>query len=210
MYITILEIILVIFFAYYFYTKEKPKIKFFILGIVFSLLSLLLQLPLRMAEVELSEFLISDTLPFLLIAIGAPIISELTKYFSLKKYLKTRSQKNGIFFGIGWVGIESISFFSLWIYSKVFSFFNLMYQPSALVSSTLPLWSFTFIFIINLAITVLVVFSITKKKWQYLLYAILYSSIIYIVLHETTNKIFFQTIFFLYSLFIIFRYRLFK
>ncbi len=210
MYVVALEAILVVFFAYYFYTKEKPKIKFILLGALFSLLSILLQLPLRIAEIEIEQYFLSDTLPLLLIAFGVPIITELTKYFSLKRYLKTRSQKNGIFFGIGWVGIESISYISLVLYTTVFSYLSLTYQPQNLVESTLPLWSFIFLFIINLSITVLVVFSVTKKKFYYVIYAILYSAIVYLVLLEVQQKFLFQCAFIIYSLFIIFRYRLFK
>lgn len=210
MYLVILEVFLVIFFAYYFYTKEKPKLRFLFLGIIFSIVSLFLQLPLRIFEVELKSLMSSTTLPLLLIAFGVPIISELTKYFSLKRYLKTKSQKNGIFFGIGWVGVESISYISLILYSTVFSYISLTYQPQNLVESTLPLWSFLFFLIINISVTVLVVLAVIKRKKYFLFYAIIYSALIYLTLIKAPQPLLFQIIFVVYSFFIIFKYRSFR
>lgn len=210
MYELVVQILFVTFFAYYFYTREKPKTKFLILGFLFSLLSLLLQIPLRIFELEIEKYFLSDTVPLLLIAFGAPIISETVKYFSLKRYMKTKSHKNGIFFGIGWVIVESIPYISMVLYSTVFSYISLSYAPQSLVDSSIPLLDFIFFFIINLSITALVVFAVIKNKFYYVLYAIVYSAIIYLMLQETTQKLLFQGIFLLVSLFIILRYRLFK
>ena len=165
---------------------------------------------MRLLELEIKNLFLSDTLPILIVAFGMPIISESIKYLSLKKYLKTKSHKNGIFFGIGWVIVESIPYISMLIYTTAFSYLTLSYTPQALVESGIPLWSFVFFFIINLSITALVVFAVIKERIYYVFYAIIYSAIIYLLLQEATEKIFFQIFFIILSLFIIFKYRLFR
>ena len=204
-----LEIVLFLFFAYFFYTKEKPKKIYFILGAFFAALSIALQLPILIMEPYLEGYITQAAVSTIIVMIASLVIMEIVKYFSLKRYLKTRSYKNGIFFGIGWVGMISIPYFSFIVYDLVLSYLSIPYHPQELIETTLPLWSFIFFFVINLAITVLVIFSVINKTKIYLIYALIFSILVNTTLYETGGDIILQIVYFLFSLLIIFRYRLF-
>lgn len=203
------EILFALLITLLFVKQEKPKIYFLFLGYAFVLLSLFLQLPLKFLELELTSFFSSLALSSMFFGILAIIISELTKYFSLKRFMKTKSYKNGILFGIGWSTIESINYFSILFYSWIFSLFSLTFNATSFVDDKLPLLNFLFFFTVNLGITVLVIISIIRKKRLYLIYAITLSTVIFIGLLylNGTAKTIFSLFFFSYSLFLLFKYR---
>ena len=103
----------------------------------------------------------------------------------------------------------SIPYFSFIVYDLVLSYLSITYHPQELIETTLPLWSFIFFFVVNLAITVLVIFSVINKTKIYLIYALIFSILVNITLYETGGDIILQIVYFLFSLLIIFRYRLF-
>ncbi len=203
----LLKLIFILIIAYYFQKKTKAKIRFFILGILFFILSLILQLPFKFVEYYLKGASISIiSIAPVLFALFAIITSELTKYFSLRKYLKTKSPRNGILFGLGWVGFESISYFSYIFYFYILNIFSINFRPENLISASLPFWDFIFLFIVNSAITILIIFSVIKKKLIFLFYGIYLSLGIYLVLYYIQSSLIFEILFLLYSLFLIFRY----
>jgi hypothetical protein len=195
--------------SYLFYSREKPKLKFILYGYLFFLLALFLQFPFRLLQYYLLPYLSNYFLP-LIIPILTIIISELTKYFSLKRFMKTKSYKNGIFFGIGWVSLESISIISSTFYFLLFSAFAIQISSSGYFGPNLSFFNFVYFFTVNLAITVLVIVSLIKKNYYFLIYAILFSILIFLgfELLGTFELLFFALITFFIAFILIFKYRL--
>lgn len=205
----IFEFLIALVLTYFFITRERPKVKFLLYGYLFFLVSLILQMPFKFLELKFTDYFSSSFLPIIFLNIGVIVISELTKYFSLKKFLKTKSFKNGILFGIGWVTFESINYVSLVFYSYFFGIFSLSFDYSYFIFDSLPFVSFILFFVLNLAITVLVIFSIIKKNNLYLIYAIVFSLIVFFAMFylRGLGLHIFNSFLFLYSLYIIYYYR---
>jgi len=205
----IFEIIIAIIVTLLFIKFEKPKIKFLFLGYLFLIISLILQIPFKYLKLKIVDFFPTMyEIPLILLSIGIITISEFTKYFSLKKFLKTRSYKNAILFGIGWVSLESINYFTIIIYNFIFSLFSINFSYTPFLSENYSILNFIFFFIINLSITVLVIIAIIKKNFYYLIFAILYASISLILLENVIlyERYIFMWGLFLYSIYIIFKY----
>lgn len=205
----VFELLIALLITYFFIKRERPKVKFLTYGYLFFLVSLILQIPFKFLQLRFADFFSSSFLPVILINIAVIIISELTKYFSLKRFLKTKSYKNGILFGIGWATIESINYFTIVFYSYFLSFLSLNFDYSTLVTTSLPLVSFILFFVLNLAITVFVIFSIIKKNYLYLIYAMIFSIVIFFAMIYLSGLglYIFEGFLFLYSLYIIYHYR---
>ena len=203
----IFKFLIVFAIAFFFYQAKKPKVSYFFYGILFFCIALLLQLPFKLLEYHFNQ------LPYLffqvssvVIALLAICLSELTKYFSLKKYLKTKSLKNGIFFGLGWIGFESISFLSITLYSILFSIFSISFNPNYLVSPTLYLWDFVYFFVVNATITMFVISSVIRKKKIYFFYGLFLSSLIYVVLYFIKENVYVEMLFLIYCLITLFTF----
>jgi hypothetical protein len=71
------------------------------------------------------------------------------------------------------------------------------------------LLSFLLLFIVNLAITIFVIKSIIRRKYYYLLFAIVYSLIAYygLLLLSETDKLIFTFVLLVISTYILFNYR---
>lgn len=205
----IFEIFLALIFTLIFIKKEKPKLKFLFYGYFFFYITLFIQIPFRFLEYYFRNYFKNDfLLPFLLIAISTIIVSEVSKYISLSRFLKTKSYKNGILFGIGWTSIESINVVSSVFFKYVFSFFGIDYNTSNILFNNSYL-TFSFFFILNLAISVFIVISIIKKKRSYLYYAILFSIISYfgLIVFSSFSRWIFAICLVIYSFYVIFHYR---
>lgn len=163
----LIEILIAAIITYFFIKKEKPKLKFLFLGYAFFFISLLLQLPFRYLETIFSTMLETVLFSTLTIIIITTIVSELTKYFSLKRFLTTKKYKNAILFGIGWSSLESINFFTSSFYRLIFSYVPIEFDYSSIISADLSFFNFIFLFVVNLAITIFVIFSIIKKKKKF-------------------------------------------
>ena len=191
-----------------FFEYKRPKLRFLFYGYIFYLVSLVLQIPLRFVEIFIDLnfgdiFLVS----FVFVNIGVIVLSEVLKYFSLRRFLKTKSYKNGIFFGIGWTSIESLRFISERFFNEVFGFFGYNYSVSYFFNY--DLMGFVFFFVFNLAICVFIVISIIKRDKFYLFYAILVSVLVYFSLMRLSGVGFYLItgLAFLYSLYVIFRFQ---
>ena len=203
------EIIIALIITLLFIKFKKPKLTFLFLGYFFVLVTIVLQIPFKYLKIKILEiFPINFEIPILIITILTIIITELVKYFSLKKFLKTRSFKNAILFGIGWVSLQSINLFYIIIYGVIFSFIPINFNFTPLLNENLALLSFIFFFIINLSITVLVILSIIKKNWHYLFFAIIYHTLVIILIEHISSyeRYVFMILMFIYSLYIIFKY----
>jgi len=206
----LIELIVALGITVYFIQKEKPNLRYLFYGYFFFLITLLMQIPFKITEIFLKEHMKQESnLPFIIISVGIIIMTEISKYFSLKSFVNTKSIKNGILFGIGWATIESIQYFSIIIFSFIFSYFSINFNYNLLLSNQNDLINFFYFFIFNLSITVLVIFSVIKKKLIYLIQAILYSILVLFALRYTTQilNFIFQILFLLYSTFIIFKYK---
>ena len=101
--LAIMQIFITLLFVKIFYDAEHPKIRYLFYGYLFFFIALTIQLPFRYLELTLKEMfeftLMSQVViaPFLLIA------TEVTKYFSMKKFIRTRNFKNAIFL---WNGLD--------------------------------------------------------------------------------------------------------
>ena len=195
-----------------FYKFENPKLKFLFYGYLFFIVALILQLPFRFLEIYIKDWFEFMLLSQIIIAPFIIIISEITKYFSLKKFLNTYSFKNGILFGIGWVTLESINFFTIFIVSNFLGLFNLSFDISSLLNPEYGIYNFLYFFIINLAITIFIIKAITAKKKKYVVHAIIYSLFIYygLLLLGGLHKNTFTLTSLAVSTFIIFFYRFLK
>jgi len=205
----IFELCVIFVITYFFIKYKKPKIKFLFYGYIFFIITLFIQIPFKFLEyIYRSYFNKGILIPFILINILIIIISEITKYFSLKRFLKTKSYKNGILFGIGWTSIESLNIFSFYFFNYFFKLFKINYSTSYnLINNSIL--NFGFLLIINLAITVFIVIAIIKKNKFYLIYAIFYSFLIYFGLFLFSNnlKIIFIILILIYSFYILFYYK---
>lgn len=206
----LIEIFIAAIITVFFILKEKPKLRFLFLGYIFFFVSLILQIPFRYFELKFTYFFESVFFSSFTIAIITIIISEFTKYFSLKKFLKTRSYKNAILFAIGWSTIESINFLTSNFYQIIFSLVPINFNYANFMPAELSFFNFVFFFILNLAITVFVIFSLIKNNKLYVFFAILFSIIVYlgfVIFSDFISKIVFTALVFAYSLFVIFHYR---
>lgn len=206
----IIEILTALLITIYFIQKENPKIRYLFYGYFFFLITLIMQIPFRITELFLKEHMPSQSrLPFIIVSMGIIIMTEISKYYSLKSFVNTKSIKNGILFGIGWATIESIQYFSVIFFSFLFSFFAINFDYTLLLKEQNQIVNFFFFFIFNLSITVLVIFSVIKNRLLYLVQAILYSCLVLysITYIEGTLGLFLELLFVLYSLFIIFKYK---
>lgn len=204
----ILEFIFTLIITYFFIKSEKPKLKFLFYGYIFFIFTLFLRIPFKFLEILLLNYYNSNYLPLFIVISSSIIITEIAKYLSLKKFLKTKSFKNGILFGIGWTTLESISIVSLNFFNFIFNFFNINYTISTFFGN-LNFLEFGFIFIFNLAVTVLIVISIIKKNTIYLFYSILISLIVYFTIRNLNGINFWIFVSFtsIYSLYILFKYK---
>ncbi|MCA9496238.1 MAG: YhfC family intramembrane metalloprotease [Nanoarchaeota archaeon] len=205
----LIEIGIALIITFYFIKRENPKIKFLYLGYIFFILAMILQLPFRYLELELSQTIAENLGPTIILSVLTIIVSELTKYFSLKKFLKTKSYKNGILFGIGWSSIESINFFTANFYYYIFTILNFELHISPFLGENLSIISFIFLFVFNLSLTVLIIIAIIKKKIIYVVYSI-WLSLIMIYLPIFFNgyvKTGIYITLFLYAIYLIFKYR---
>lgn len=175
----ILEIIVALAIAMVFYRSEKPKLQYLFYGYLFFIVALFLQLPFRFLEVYMEDWFDFVLLSQIIMAPLIIIVSELTKYFSMRKFLKTYSFKNGIFFGIGWVSLESINIFTIAVVSYALGLFNLTFDISSLLNPEYGAVNFLYFFVINIAITVFVVKAVVSKDKKFLIHAIVFSLIIY-------------------------------
>jgi len=207
-----LEFFVVIFITYLFIKMEKPKIRYLFLGYAFFFLALILQFPLRVAEYYLKSNYDFAFLSIVSIPILSIIVSELTKYFSLKTFLKTKSHRNGILFGIAWVSLESISFVSAFFYLWLFQILNISFMPMLFSGTQFAFINFIFFFVVNLGVTVLIIMAIIKRRTFYLIHGILLSILVYLGLSLLVGveSFVFSLLSFMYCSYLIFKYRWFK
>jgi len=204
----ILELVIALIITIIFIQREKPKLKFLFYGYAFFLLSMLLQVPVQLFQGYLYETK-WITIPSLVFTFVLIVIGEFTKYFSLKRFLHTKSYKNAILFGIGWVSLESINQLTLTIFSYIFSLFSIPFQEAYFLGEQYSFLTFPFFFMINLAITVFVIIAVLKKKISYVFSAILFAIVVSYGLYfaEGVELLLIATMLFLYSIYVIFRYR---
>lgn len=203
-----IQILIVCILTYYFVKKNKPNIKFLFLGIGFFFLTLIFQIPLRFIEINLLKYFNSSlVIPTIILIFLSTLISESTKYFSLNKYLKTKSYKNAILFVIGWISLESINIFSIYFYSIFFGFFGIEFDVNLFLQNY-NLLNFVFFFILNLALSVFIILAVIKKKHFYFIFSVLLGFLVSLSLINLNGieKYFFMFLVFIYSLYVIFKY----
>jgi len=205
---SLIEIFIAILIIGLFVNKKKPQLKYLFYGFLFFFFMLIIQIPIKFLGYYTRGYLKSNILiPIVLLIILSSIISEVGKYLSLKKFLKTKKINNAILFVIGWVSFESINLFSIYFFKLIFGLFNIDLNYSIFLNHY-DLLNFIFFYIFNLALSVLVIISVIKRKTIYLFYAISLSVLIGIsmVSFVNLNKILIMSFMFLYSIFIIFKY----
>ncbi len=205
-----IELLVAVLVTFFFVKRERPNILFLFLGYLFFLVSLCIQIPVKYVMVNFKDYFQANVIPLYIITIVFIMISPVLKYFSLKKFVKTKSYKNGILFGIGWATLESINHFKVIFLSTMVSIFALEFDINLFLNPNLTFWHFIFYFIFNLAITVLIIISLIRRKSFYILLAVGLSLVFYfgdMYLIDSTQRILFYLFFSVYSLFTIFHYR---
>jgi len=200
------EIFFVILVIGLFYYYLKPKLRYFFYGAIFFFVGLILQLPLRYFYIILERVVEIFSFTHIIYVFLSIVIFEVTKYLSLKKFIRTRSFKNALFFGIGWVSFASINLFTILFFQYIFNFLALDFDYSYLLNPNYSFLYFGFIFVLNLAVTVYVILAIVKRNLIYLFYAIMYSWIVNygLMILSGKDKFWFALVIFLVSLFVIF------
>lgn len=203
------EIAVALIIAYFFYKNERPKVRFLLYGYCLFFLVMFIQLPFRYLELQVRGYFDFALMSQILFAPILIAISEVTKYLSMKRFLNTKSFKNGIFFGIGWTTIESINFFTAGFFGVIFSIFAIKFDYSFLLNPDYGPVNFLLLFIVNLAITVFVIKSIIRKKYYYLAFAIVYSLVAFygLLLLTGIEKLMFTFVLLTISTFILFNYK---
>lgn len=211
MYELIFELIIVFLVTLFFVYYKKPKIFYLFLGYFMFLIVLLITFPLKYIEYHFLSSFDYPTLGPVLISLLFIIITEISKYLTLKRFLKVKKHKSAVLFGIGWTSLESINTVSILFYSFIFSFFLIEINPSIFLKDSIFLLPFIFLFLSNIAITTLVILAVIKKKLHFLISAIMYAFLIYLgqIFFIQENEIYFLLILFLSSIFILFKYHLF-
>lgn len=204
----VFEIVFAVIITLIFIKKEKPNVLFLFLGYLFFFVALLLQFPFKYLQVYLTDYIQGEIITGIAFIFFSVLVVEIAKFFALKKFLKTRSVKNGILFGIGWSSIESINYFKDVFLSWFFGILNVNVDYSFLLNPEYTFLNFVLFFAVNIAITVFVIKAIVKKKIIYLILAIFYGfafGVGYALLSDIQKDIF-SLFFFIYSLRILFRY----
>ncbi len=192
--------------AVWFYLRERYAPSALVVGVAGMTLSqFVIRIPLlqRAAPSAWFKALASNTLAYaLFLGLTAGIFEEVARYVGFRFFLKNRLEwKNGIAYGLGHGGIEAILLVGVtYINNLVFSFminsgtFDSRVTPSlapglaqyvkASLSSTAP---FTFLLAgiervlaltIQVALSLVVLYSLTAKRPVYLLYAILLHALV--------------------------------
>lgn len=175
----LIEIGIALLLSYIFYSFEKPKLRYFLYGVIFIFIVMIIQSPFKLLEITMKNYFNFKLMSQALLAPIIISISEITKYISMKKFLKTKSFKNGIFFGLGWITIESINFFTISFYTFLFSIVSISFDYSTLLNPNYGLFNFLYFLIINLSISIFVIKAVISKKIKYLFIGIFYSLLIY-------------------------------
>ena len=200
------EIFLALYIIVLYYLKLKPKVRYLFYGFFFFFVSLILQFPIRYILVGLDKILIIFNLTELLFIPLSIVVVEVTKYFSLKKFIKTRSLNFGLFFTVGWVSLASINYFTIIFFNFVLGFLSLSFDFSYLLNPNYNFFYFAYYFILNLAVSVFVISAIVYKNIYYLILGILFSlvSAIGILYFDSYFKFIFIFIMFIISVYILF------
>lgn len=203
------QILFVLIMTYLYYKYLKPKFRYLLYGYFFFFVGVVLQFSFRSVEVMIERLFEVVIISYYFIAPLSIIFSEILKYFSLKKFIKTKVFKNGFFFGIGWASLESINYFTIIFFSSISTWLGLSFDYGFLLNPHYNFFNFIFFFILNLAINVYIILAITKRDIWYLFYGILYSLFSYfgLLLLHGTSKIGFYVLLFSISLFVIFYHR---
>jgi hypothetical protein len=210
MFTVFVEIAIALLFIFFFITSTKPKVFYLFLGFFFFLVNVVIQMPFKYVYAAIEPYFAeASTIPLLIIAAVTIIISILTKYFSLKRFLKTKSYRNGILFGMGWATFESISLFTIIFFEWIFSVTQISFDYSYALAQNMPILSFIFMFITGIATTVFIVIGIIREKGIYLVMAMLFQAFIVIGINYLTifTTEFLMIVTFIVSLFVIFSFK---
>lgn len=204
----LVEIVIAFVITYAFIKREKPKLKFLFYGYIFFLLALILQIPFKFLQAYFEQYLTTTITKTVLLSVISIIVTEFVRYFSLKRYLKTKSYKNGILFGIGWATFDAINYIKIIFFTSLFSLLPIYLDYSTFLSSNLPFITFSYSFVLNVALTTLCIIAIIKKRIFYVIYAILINIISFSLIYfDSLTRLIIEGTIFAYCLFVIFHYR---
>lgn len=202
----LISILMPITLVIYFYKKKKISLLAVLIGaIVFVVSQLLLRIPL-LTFLGTQEWYkaMSQNITFIAIFLGltAGLFEEVARYIAMKYFMKNRlSWKNGLAFGIGHGGIEAIILVGMAVLSNLMLSFMInsgvfetimgaQLAPEAagqIKSMLVNTPSINFLvagyerimaMIIQIALSIVVLYSVKLKKPIYLLYAILLHGVI--------------------------------
>lgn len=203
----IYQILSILLITYLYIHFKKPKIRYLFFGYLTYIFVLIITFPLKYFEYILFQDLSISLLTPLLVGAITIIIIEISKYFTLKRFLYIKNIESAILFSIGWVSIDSLVFLHKYIYNKIIQFLPLELTLDFINKSQFYNLPFFYIFLINLSLTILIVISVIKKKKFFLFLAIFLSLLIYFYLNYFLQEqnLYFNLFLFLISGFILFK-----
>ena len=213
----IFEVVIIGFFVANFVRRERPNVLFFFLGFLFSVIAFVLKMPITliMNSISLENTFSSIILSGTIIAIAIAVINEITRYLSLKRFLSTRSYKNGILFGFGWATFSVLIFFQNIVIAYFLSILP-YFETFEIPQLTLGFLEFTLLLTTILAQTIFIVFAVLKNKKRYVIYSILYSILIYMLTELSSEVIVYpeylpaKAIAIIINLIVFFQYKIFR
>lgn len=201
-----LSVVLPLGLVFYFYKKEQISIKAVLVGAaVFIIFQILTRIPLLQylsAQAWYSQLMSNMLFASLFLSLTAGLFEETGRYIGFKYFLKDRLEwKNGVAYGIGHGGIEAIALVGLsYVSNIVLSFMintgifeqtlNSSLGSSAAAAiktqliNTAPLLfavggiERVFTLLIQIALSLIILYAVMKQKPIYLLYAIVLHALV--------------------------------
>lgn len=202
----LIAVLMPIALAVYFYRREKISVKVLLIGasvfIVFQLLTRIPLLSYVSTQAWYKSMASNVTLLAIFLGLTAGLFEEMGRYIAMKYFMKNNLRwKDGLAFGIGHGGIESIVIVGMGLISSIVLCFMLnagvfeslvgaKMTPEALgqiKSALTEPSSITFLaggyerimtMVIQIALSMVVLYSVKAKKPIYLLYAILLHGVV--------------------------------
>ena len=181
----LIEVLLPIVVGYYIIKKLNTSKKIWMIGALMFIVSLV-RLPLNtyLSNLAVSGAItsLSFTLVYLIPSLTAGVFEESARYIGLRYLIKDESYRTGLTYGAGHGGIESILLVGVNVLiTGILIIFNPDTIPQAQLNAILTMpWYLPFIgayervmvMIIHLSLSIMVLETIRKKKFTYLILAV--------------------------------------
>ncbi|WP_130807765.1 YhfC family glutamic-type intramembrane protease [Senegalia massiliensis] len=198
----IITLILPVAFIALLYKKDKKTLIWSIIGILtFFIVQISIRIPI-LNYLSLKPWFIvnisSNTYIYaIFLALTAALVEEGGRFLSFKFILKDHiTWLKGIAFGIGHGGVEAFYLVGLPLIKAYYSFLNgnlNLFSNISVENIFLSGFERTLAIIIHIGLSLIVLYSIKKEKYKYLLYAFIIHTLVNLPILFINNKIFIWT-----------------